>query len=74
MFEIFKNKDLRNTYIEGFLRGFNSAAYFWDEPEIDDGTPEEIAKGIDDKAWYDTGRQLRDACLMVEKKYRLNNE
>jgi hypothetical protein len=74
MFEIFKNKDLRNTYIEGFLRGFNSAAYFWEPKKFEMKSLDEMNKEAMDKAWYDTGKQLRDACLMVEKKYGLNHE
>jgi hypothetical protein len=74
MFEIFKNKDLRNTYIEGFLRGFNSAANFWKPVEFENKTLDEMNREAMDKAWLQTGQALRDACLSVEKKYNLSHE
>jgi hypothetical protein len=74
MFEILKNKDLRKTYMNGFLNGFNSAANFWKPVKFENKTIEEMNKESMDKAWIQTGQSLRDACLNVEKKYGLSHE
>ncbi|MDR1499190.1 MAG: hypothetical protein LBS34_02795 [Rickettsiales bacterium] len=74
MFEVLRNKDLRKTYFDGFLNGFNSAANFWRPVKFEEKSLDEMNRESMDRAWIQTGQGLREACLSVEKKYGLSHE
>jgi hypothetical protein len=74
MFEVLKNKDLRKTYMNGFLNGFNSAANFWKPVKFENKTIEEMNKESMDKAWIQVGVDLRQAYDTVSEQYGFSYE
>jgi hypothetical protein len=74
MLEVLKNKDLRKTYFEGFMKGFNSAANFWSMPRIEVKSLDEMNRESMERAWMQTGQAFRDAYDSVAIKYGFNHE
>lgn len=73
-------KSSLKSYLFGFFNGFGCTFSFWEKPEFKDIMEDskkpinERIRELDNKAWYQTSLDFRQAYDSVAKKYGYKNE